>query len=177
MVQDMLRGISEQITTMLRRRPPPEPPPQFLPLSYGKCVELHSIQYHCSITLCRMKNSVFPSDKCEVGSLRYIEDDMVLSLLLPVNIVSQILTFVTQSSDWFLRISKVLVGQRRGGGPHRSQGGRLNLRTEIPKLNLEDKVDFKGRALIQSHTPQPPPPRSSAVKDGFKGFSDTAQEL
>jgi len=110
LVQDMLRGISEQITTMLRRRPPPEPPPQFLPLSYGKCVELHSIQYHCSITLCRMKNSVFPSDKCKVGSLRYIEDDMVLSLLMQVNIVSQILTFVTQSSDCFLRISKVLVG-------------------------------------------------------------------
>ena len=46
---------------------------------------------------------------------------------------------------------EVLVGQRHGGGgSHGSQGVRLNLHTEIPKLDLEDKVDFKGRALIQS---------------------------
>ena len=53
----------------------------------------------------------------------------------------------------------------------------MNLRTEIPKLNLEDKVDFKGRALIQSHNPHPPPTRSSAVKNGFRGCSGSAQEL
>jgi len=48
-------------------------------------------------------------------------------------------------------LSEVLVGQRHGeGGSHGSQGVRLNLHTEIPKLDLEDKVDFKGRALIQS---------------------------
>jgi len=48
LVQDMLRGLSEQITTMLRR-PPPEPPPQFLPLPYGKCGTPFNpvpLQYH-----------------------------------------------------------------------------------------------------------------------------------
>jgi len=48
-------------------------------------------------------------------------------------------------------LSEILVGQRHGeGGSHGSQGVRLNLHTEILKLDLEDKVDFKGRALIQS---------------------------
>jgi len=72
----------------------------------------------------------------------------------------------------------VLVGQRHGeGGSHGSQGGRLNLHTEIPKLDLEDKVDFKGRALIQSHTPHPSPTRSSAVKNGIRGCSGSTHEL
>ena len=46
-----------------------------------------------------------------------------------------------------------------------------------PKLDLEGKVDFKGRALIQSHTPHPSPTRSSAVKNGIRGCSGSTHEL
>ena len=51
------------------------------------------------------------------------------------------------------------------------------LQERVPPLQLMkepklDKVDFKGRALIQSRTPQLQLTRSSVVKDGFKGCSE-----
>jgi len=56
-----------------------------------------------------MEDSGFSSDKCKVCSLRFKEDDMRHALLLQIRM------------------------GRGEGGPHWSQGGRLNLCNEIPK--------------------------------------------